>query len=63
MTIDISESKQFVSLVEQVQKNAENVRDNLTEADRVAALAAAHRLAQSLEKPKEAIIKMAFSVR
>lgn len=61
MTIDTSDPKQFVSLVEQVQKNAENFRDNLTEADRVAALAAA-RLT-SPEKPKEAIIKMAFSVR
>lgn len=63
MTIDISEPKEFVSLVGQVQNIADNVRDNLTEADRVAALAAAHRLTQSLEKPKEAIIKMAFSVR
>lgn len=63
MTIETSESKQFVSLVGQVQKIADNVRDKLSEADRVAALAAAQRLTQSLEKPREAIIKMAFSVR
>lgn len=63
MTIDTSDSKMFVSLVGQVQKIAENFRDDLNEADRVAALAAAQKLVQSLEKPKEAVIKMAFSVR
>lgn len=62
MTIDTSDSKMFVSLVGQVQKIAENFRDDLNEADRVAALAAAQKLVQSLEKPKEAVIKMAFSV-
>ncbi|KAJ6155504.1 hypothetical protein N7470_006070 [Penicillium chermesinum] len=61
MTVDISNSKQFASLVGQVQKIADNTRDNLSEADRVAALAAAHRLTQSLEKPRDAVIKMAFS--
>ncbi|KAJ5735868.1 S-adenosyl-L-methionine-dependent methyltransferase [Penicillium malachiteum] len=46
----------------QLSQSADDLKGGLSESERVAAIKAARKLAQSLEKPRDAILKMSYSV-
>lgn len=55
-------TEQFMALLEQVTKAASTLKDELSELDRAAALKMCQGLSLSLEKPRNEVLKMAFSV-
>lgn len=59
----VVDASEFLKSLDQANETASTLKDGISETDRVAALKAAQKLAQSLEKPAEAVIKMGFSVR
>lgn len=56
--------RQFIILLNQLSRavDSHNPSNEIDEADRVAALKEAQKLVRALEKPREAVLKMAYSV-
>ncbi|KAJ5108578.1 hypothetical protein N7456_005253 [Penicillium angulare] len=57
----IPSSKEFFGALNQLCQDADMLRGELSESDRLSSLKLAQKLARSLEKPRDAILKMSFS--
>ena len=57
-----SQTQQIDSLVKKLSQATSCLKKEKNEADRVAAIKAAQELIQTLEDPRDAIIKLAFAV-
>lgn len=55
---------QFTTLLSQLGQavDSPDLQNEIGEVDRVSALKVAQKLVRSLEKPREAVVKLAFSV-
>ena len=62
MTASSTNSSEFIAALNQLSQAVDGAKEGLSEPERVAALKTAQKLAQSLEKPRDAIVKMSFSV-
>ncbi|KAJ5609365.1 hypothetical protein N7528_009932 [Penicillium herquei] len=61
MSTGILDSNDFISTLNQLSQSADDLKGGLSESERVAAIKATRKLAQSLEKPRDAILKMSYS--
>ncbi|KAJ5708889.1 hypothetical protein N7493_010223 [Penicillium malachiteum] len=61
MATGITDSNEFLSTLNQLSQSADDLKSGLSESERVTAIKAAQKLAQSLEKPRDAIFKMSYS--
>ncbi|KAJ5723589.1 O-methyltransferase [Penicillium malachiteum] len=61
MSTGITDLNEFISTLNQLSQSADDLKGGLSESERVAAIKAARKLAQSLEKPRDAILKMSYS--
>ena len=62
MSPQISDPKQLIVELGKLSQAADTLKHEISETDRVAALKMARQIAQSLEKPREEVLKMSYSV-